>query len=316
MRQLRKRVVLVHELWQLGRTKEFFNCCSYWADVDDLLWCQDIVILYRHPFANVSFHPWKSKTHLVGKQFTNGTNPTVSKVVDIIHAANTFCKVQEIAHFCQDVSWSHNPYFVRWVSISDDGDNTVWICRSDNFEFLQFYWLCQNSSIIWNVGDFVQTVIQLFWDAVDHIARHDSTSFYKDFPCFSIYQWFCDCLVQQAILDIEFLVDLVATNWCQVITTWIKETSYQQATWAFRCFWFTRTKTLVDFFEGFICPWIHWIFVDIFFNGIANQFAVPKDIDDFIISRESKSTHKGCKWNFTRAVDTCVSNVFWVGFKL
>ncbi len=87
---------------------------------------------------------------------------TISKVVDIIYTANTFCKVQEIAHFCQDISWSHNPYFVRWVSISDDGDNAVWICWSDNFEFCNSTGFCQNSSIIWNVGDFVQTVIQLF----------------------------------------------------------------------------------------------------------------------------------------------------------
>ncbi len=31
----------------------------------------------------------------------------------------------------------------------------------------------------------------------------------KGFPLFQ-HLWFCDCLVQQAILDIEFLVDLVA----------------------------------------------------------------------------------------------------------
>ena len=48
MCQLTKRVVLIHELWQLGRTKEFFYRCCHWFDIDQRLWRNSFQILCGH----------------------------------------------------------------------------------------------------------------------------------------------------------------------------------------------------------------------------------------------------------------------------
>ena len=83
---------------------------------------------------------------------------------------------------------------------------------------------------------------------------HYCTSFNKDFTCFSINQVFSNCLVQETSLDVKFFVDFVTTNSCQVITTWVKETSDKQKTdvSSSAVFWFTWTKAFVNFFKCFV----------------------------------------------------------------
>ena len=195
-----------------------------------MLWCQDFVILNRHTFTDITFHTRKSKTYLVGKQFTNRTDTTVSKVVNIIYTAKSFSQVEEVAHLSQDICRRYDTNLVIWICITDDCYNTVWISWCNNLELLKNNWLCYYSSIIWNVDNLVQIAIQMAFNAFNHTTSHDCSSFYQDFTCFRVYQWFSNCLIKQTCFNIEFFIDLVTTNCSQVIATWIKETSYKQAT--------------------------------------------------------------------------------------
>ena len=314
--QLWQWVVLVHELWQLWRTEEFFNSCSYRTNIDDLLWCQGFIILNWHTFTHVSFHTSQTNTELVSKQFTNGTDTTVTKVVDIIYFTDTFSKVEEVAHFSQDIRCCQSMNFIIWIGITNNCNHTIWIIWCNDLEFLKNNRFCNHCIIVWCVYKFVQITVQVFCDWINHITCHFSPSFNKDFTCFRIYQVFSNCLSQKTCLDVKFFVKFVTTNSSQVVTTWVKETSYKQATWAVSSFWFTWTKSFINFFKRFISTWICWIFVDIFFNSVTNQLAITKDINNFVITWESKCTHKRCEWNLTRTVDTSVGDVFWISFKL
>ena len=195
-----------------------------------MLWCQDFVVLNRHTFTDITFHTRKSQTYLVGKQFTNRTDTTVSKVVDIIYTAKSFSQVEEVAHLSKDICRSDDTNLVIWIGITNDRYDTVWISWCNNLEFLKNNWLSHNGCIIWNVNNLVQVAIQMAFNAFNHTTSHDCTSFYQDFSCFRVYQWLSNSLVKQACFYIEFFIDLITTNCCQVITTWVKETSYKQAT--------------------------------------------------------------------------------------
>ncbi len=92
MRQLRKRVVLVHSD-NCEEPKEFFDRCDYWTNVNNLLWCQDMLSctdIRSRTFRSIV----EVKTRGFGKQFTNGTNPTVQGG-RIVYTANSFCKVRK-----------------------------------------------------------------------------------------------------------------------------------------------------------------------------------------------------------------------------
>ena len=248
-----------------------------------MLWRQYFIVLNRHTLTQVTFHTSQTDTYLVSKQFTNGTNTTVTQVVNIIYTTNTLSQVEEVAHFSQDVRRCYCTYFFCWISITNHRHNTFWILRSYNLEFLQKNWLKKNSVVIWNILYQVE-LIELCFYFFKHITTQYSTSFQDNFACLTVNHMLSKCLVEQTSTEVEFFINLVTTNRCQVVTTWVKETSCQKTTRAFSCLWFTWTKALIDFLKRFICTRICWVFMNIFFNGIANQFAITKDIKDFIIT--------------------------------
>ena len=65
MSQLRQRVVLIHELGQLGASEELFHCSSYRFNIDQGLWCDAIHILGGHTLTNHSLHTGQTDTILV-----------------------------------------------------------------------------------------------------------------------------------------------------------------------------------------------------------------------------------------------------------
>ncbi len=234
----------------------------------------------RHPFADVS--PCKKAQDALGWQaIPNNTNPTVSKVDDIIYTAKT-CKVQEISSSLRDVNGCDDAHFLSDGSFPmmvttrfcnrATAFNFAIHCLSKQQHHLECRWFC--SEPLSNCSGCVIT---------SRVTVPAST---KISPVSASTNGSAMDLVQQAVLD-EFLVDLVATNWCQVITTWI-ETSCNQTTWAFRCFWFHLDEDAVDLFLwGLHLAKQSIGFVDIF-SMVLQTIHVPKDID-FIISRESRA---------------------------
>ena len=150
--------MLVHELGQLGGTKEFFDGRCDRTDVNDLLRRQNFIVLNRHPLTQVPLHTGQTDANLVGQEFTNRTDTAVPQVVNIIHTAKTFSQVEEVAHFSQDICWRDGPNIFSWIGIPDNGHNSVWVCRCHNLEFLQENRFCQNSRIIWNVFNQVEFI--------------------------------------------------------------------------------------------------------------------------------------------------------------
>ena len=65
MSQLGQWVVLIHELRQLGRTEEFFNCSHNRTNINQYLWCNNLGILNGHTFADYTLHTGKTDTELV-----------------------------------------------------------------------------------------------------------------------------------------------------------------------------------------------------------------------------------------------------------
>ena len=82
--ELTKRIVLVHELRQLGRSEEFLNRGSDRFDIDQRLRGHCVRILGLHAFAHYPLHSGKADPELILKQLPNGTDPAVAEMIDII----------------------------------------------------------------------------------------------------------------------------------------------------------------------------------------------------------------------------------------
>lgn len=128
MSQLTKRVILVHELRQLGRTKELLHCCSYRFNIDKRLRRNRLCVLCCHSLTNYTLQSGKTDAVLVLKKLTYCTDTTVSKVVDVIIVSNAVFQMHIVVNrsknifFCnvlrnQIVNISANCSFLLFKSV-------------------------------------------------------------------------------------------------------------------------------------------------------------------------------------------------------
>ena len=103
MSQLTKRVVLVHELGQLGRSEELFDSCGNRLDVDQGLRGNVILILGGHTLTNDSLQSGKTDAVLVLKQLTYGTDTTVTQMVDIVVISDAVLQMHVIVDGSDDI---------------------------------------------------------------------------------------------------------------------------------------------------------------------------------------------------------------------
>ena len=103
MSQLTKRVVLVHELGQLGRSEELFDSCGNRLDVDQGLRGNVILILGGHTLTNDSLQSGKTDAVLVLKQLTYGTDTTVAQMVDIVVISDAVLQMHVIVDGSNDI---------------------------------------------------------------------------------------------------------------------------------------------------------------------------------------------------------------------
>ena len=82
--QTRERVVLVHELGQLGSSEELLDGCHNGTDVDQGLRRDGLDVLGRHAFADNALHAGQAGADLVLDELADGADAAVAEVVDVI----------------------------------------------------------------------------------------------------------------------------------------------------------------------------------------------------------------------------------------
>ena len=100
---LGQRVVLIHELGQLGRAKELFNSSRHRLGIDQILRHQAFGFRQAQTLLDRTLHTHQTHTELVFGHFTHGTHTTVTQVIDIIHHTVTVADIHQGAQHFDDV---------------------------------------------------------------------------------------------------------------------------------------------------------------------------------------------------------------------
>ena len=103
MSQLTKRVVLIHELGQLGRSEELLHCCGHRLDVDQGLRRNAVLILCRHPLADNSLQSGKTDPVLVLEELSDRTDTSVAQMVDIVVISHAVLKMHIVVDGRKDI---------------------------------------------------------------------------------------------------------------------------------------------------------------------------------------------------------------------
>jgi len=140
MRQLTQRVILIHKLRQLRRTKEFFHRSRHRFDIDQRLRRNTLCILSCHSLSYNSFQSGHTDPILVLQQFTNCTDTTIAQMVDIIIVTQTVFQMHIIVNGSKNI-------FLCNVLRNQLMDVTMDRCFQIVLIFIFFHQLCQSRII-------------------------------------------------------------------------------------------------------------------------------------------------------------------------
>ena len=204
---------MVHELRQLGRTKEFFDCCHYRANVNQRLRRNRFDFLNCHTFTNNTFHTRQTNTELVLQQFTYATKTTVTQMVDIICVTCTIHKVEQVRDVSDHVFTCYGTMIERQVAVVTDnfGFYTIIIYDVELSETFTIKYVA------------ITNDIKLFFPNLYTCIKDNFASLW-------IYDRLCQCLTQHTLTPAKFFVQFVTTNARQVITACIEEQVIEQVT--------------------------------------------------------------------------------------
>ena len=101
--QLAQRVVLVHELGQLGRSEELLHCRRHRLDIDQGLRRDALLVLCRHTLAHDSLQSGQTDPVLVLEQLAHRTDAAVAQMVDVIVISDAVFQMDIIVNGCNDV---------------------------------------------------------------------------------------------------------------------------------------------------------------------------------------------------------------------
>ena len=96
--QFSQRVVLVHELRQLGGTEEFLNRRRHGTDGNQGIGLiVSRAVLRAHALADVALHAAQSRAELILQQFADTAQAAVAEVVNVVRRADAVGQTQQIA---------------------------------------------------------------------------------------------------------------------------------------------------------------------------------------------------------------------------
>ena len=331
MSQLTKRVILVHELGQLGGSEELLHCCSYGLDVDQILKGDLLSVMSGHAFAHHSLHSGKTDAVLVLKELTNGADTSVAKVIDVIILAKTPLQMHVIVDGRKDVLngdvlgnqlvhvllqgiakllgiiaelledlFEHgiinqfmNAEIIR-VTLNKIGDVNHHVGKNLNVSLLRLDHYVGNCRILdlvsklsrylgASLGDHVTV------DGIDNVLRKD--------------------LMTDTIAKGKLLVELVASNLCEIITAGIKEHRLDQAVRTLNAQRLAGTDLLIEFKKTFLI-----IGRGILLKTSLDLRLVAEKLNDLLVGTDAKGTDEDGDGNLSGTVHANVKDV--IGIRL
>ena len=106
---LRQRIVLIHELRKLARTKEFLDGSGHRLGIDDFLRHQVFGVGKRQTLLDRALDTNQAQPELVFNHLTDRTDTTVAQMIDIIDRAVAVTDLDEFTKDIDDVLPGEHP---------------------------------------------------------------------------------------------------------------------------------------------------------------------------------------------------------------
>ena len=103
MSQLTQRVILIHELRQLGGAKKLLHRRSYRFNIDQTLRGDPLLIQGSHSLPDNPLQSGQTDSVLILQQLTHRTNTAVTQMIDIIIMSDAILQMHIVVDRCKNI---------------------------------------------------------------------------------------------------------------------------------------------------------------------------------------------------------------------
>ena len=298
MRELGQRVVLVHELRELGGTKEFLDSSNDRTDVDECLRRDDIDILDRHAFAHNALHAREADAELILQQFTDGADAAVAEVVDIIRRAEAIHEVEQIADRSEDIVLRDRAVVDVKRRRAEQADLRAILLEQEQRD---------------EVALTEELLLALDIDSIEHVFRDDFALRDDDLARLVVDNRLCEDLAEDAALPAELLRQLVAADRSEVVALRIEEQRIEELRRIVLIRRLARTQALVDLDDSLA---LRLDILAITLDRVEHARIVAEELDDLLIRIETECADEIRYGHLARAVDADRDDVIRIRLEL
>ena len=294
MRELGKRVRLVHELRQLGAAEEFLDSSYDRADIDERLYAHLILVLGGHSLANHSFHTGETDTELVLQELTDAADATIAQMVDVITLAIALHHVQEIVNAGDDITDLQRAVIIFAVAgRADHLDRGAIILLGHHFDLIE------------------GREYTAFFDPCDGFFIDGAVAFDDHFTRFHIDDRAFGLVTEETVLPSQLLIQFVTADLREIITARIKEEIMEQRRTTIFGSRFTRAELVIDLDQSRL-----FVRGAVFLQRLFDMDIMIEKLQDLFIGRVAQRTNEDSDRHLTVTVDTDGNGASRIRFQL
>ena len=245
MGQLAQRVVLIHELGQLGGTEEFLHGSLYRFNVDQNLRRNFFRIMRGHSFTDHSFHSGQTDTVLVLEQLAHSPDTPVAQMVDIVIVADAVFQMDVIINGSDDI-FLRNMLRDQLMDVLPDGLCQLFRIRRILFQDLrqdriiyqlgnaQFFWITVHimCDVNHHAGEHLYIALlclniykrnRTVLDGVRQFSRHLGSRCGKKLPCCGVNHILSQDMAADSVSEHQLLIEFISADFRQIISSGVEE---------------------------------------------------------------------------------------------
>ena len=303
VRQLRQRVVLIHELRQRGGAEELLDDRRDRPDVDEALRRDDVEILHGHALADHALEAGEADAELVLQQLAHAAQTAVAQMVNVVLRARALHHAAQIVDGGENVvSRDVHRNEVAAAGLNGllpavGGDSLEHFTKNAEADLfldaiLRRVKVDELRHIDHAVGEHddlaavhvdhgaadaaAGDLVRL--GAVDRLAVHGD-----DLAGHGIGHGLGQRLAVQTAPDVELLVELVTADLAHVIAAGVEEQRLEIALGAFDRGRLARTQAAVDFKQGFLTR-----LARVLVHGRLDERVLAEHLGDLAVSRHAE----------------------------
>ena len=249
--QLCQRIVLIHELGQLGASEKLLYRRGHGLDIDQGLGGDAVHVLGRHPLPHHSLHTGQTDAVLILEQLAYGADPPVAQMINVVRSADLLFEMHIIVNRSKDI-FSGDMLGHQFAHVPADGSFQLCLIlsefRQDVLEHRIVYHLRDpclfrfkvhiTGQIHHHVGENLLVSLHALdphkgdtcvLDLLRLFLVKDLSRLCQDLTRRHIHGVFCQSVACQAVLEGQFFIKFITAYLGQIISSRVKEHAVKQA---------------------------------------------------------------------------------------